>query len=233
MGRKASRARWRWQLAGAVLLAALLAGGWYWWTTRNFRPDEARWPDQGVEVAAADGAVDFRAVKALGGSFAYLDATRGGGRGDPAFAANLAAAREAGLLVGAVHSFDPCVPADRQTARFSVLVPRDDRLLPPAIELAALGSECPQPVSDAAVESELTILINQLETHAGKPAILKVAPAFEETYGLAARFERHLWLTRTRFEPDYAGRPWMLWTANAALPTLAGEQPLRWVVARR
>ena len=58
MGRKASRARWRWQLAGAVLLAALLAGGWYWWTTRNFRPDEARWPDQGVEVAAADGAVE-------------------------------------------------------------------------------------------------------------------------------------------------------------------------------
>ena len=85
---------------------------------------------------------------------------------------------------------------------------------------------------DAAVTSELMTFLNQVENHAGKPVILKVTPRFEGKYHVAAAIRRNLWLVRTRFEPNYAGRPWLLWTANSRLVTDADDQPLRWVVVQ-
>ena len=49
---------------------------------------------------------------------------------------------------------------------------------------------------------------------------------------MAAAIDRNLWLVRDRFQPDYAGRPWMLWTANSALANEAGASPVRWVVVQ-
>ena len=100
-------------------------------------------------------------------------------------------------------------------------------VLPAYLEQLTGGS-----VSEAAVESELTTFLNQVEGHTGKPAVLKLAPAFEERYHVAARIERNLWLERDWLEPDYAGRPWTLWTANSELRTAASDEPVRWVVLR-
>jgi lysozyme len=105
-------------------------------------------------------------------------------------------------------------------------------LLPPAIELDKLAEDCPDRVSEAAVESELTTFLNQIEGHSGQPALLKLSSAFEERYELAARMERNLWLARDWFQPDYAGRPWTLWTANSSYRNEASEDPVRWVVVQ-
>lgn len=218
-------------LAGLVLLAGAAAGWWYW-HSHHWRPSEARYPEQGVLVGERDGPVGFAIVKGLGGSFAYLEASRGARGRDSAFIANLAAARGAGLAVGAVHVFDPCAPADTQSANFVIAVPRDSKLLPPAILLDGDAEFCPRPVSEAAIQSELMTLVNQIEAHAGKPAILAPSAAFERRYRVGGRIERNLWLTRSLAEPSYAGRPWVLWTANERLRTEAAERPLRWVVAR-
>ena len=134
--------------------------------------------------------------------------------------------------MGAVHRFDPCVPADGQSANFVTIVPRDANLLPPAIELSDTGEDCLEPITSGQVRSELTILANQIEAHAGKPAILKVTRDFEAAHGVAGRIERNLWLVRTRFEPDYGGRPWLLWTANESYHGPGSEAPLGWVVVR-
>ena len=218
-------------MLGAVLLAALLAGGWGWWRLRHWTPDTADYPDQGAEVSAADGAVRFDTLKALGARFVYLDASDGRRR-DPAFATNLAAARDAGLQVGALHRFDPCAMADGQSANFVVLVPRGGDLLPPAIALDAVADDCPVPTGEAAVESELMTLINQIEAHAGRPAILQVSEGFEDRYGLAGRIERNLWVVGTWARPTYAGRPWLMWTANENWSSEAADEPIRWVVVR-
>jgi lysozyme len=226
------KAGWRARGAALLLLAALVVGLWAWWRLQHWTPDVATFPDQGAEIGAADGAVDFRTLHALGAKFVYLDASRGGGGADPRFPENLAAARAAGLKVGAVHAFDPCLRADGQSARFVTLVPRDPALLPPAIALDRTAKSCPNRVGEAEVESELMTLINQIEAHAGRPAILKVSRGFEGEYRLAERLERNLWLTRTRFQPGYAGRPWLLWTANRSLRTAASDGPIRWVVVQ-
>jgi lysozyme len=91
---------------------------------------------------------------------------------------------------------------------------------------------CESRVSEAAVESELMILINQIELHVGKPVILKPSKEFEMRYRISGRVERDLWLMRNRFLPDFAGRPWLLWSANDARVTEASSDPLEWVVVQ-
>jgi lysozyme len=232
MPRKTS-SRTRLRLLSAVVLIALIAAGYLWWDLRHWQPPRAVWPLQGAEIGAEDGAIDWKALKATGADFAYIDASASAFARDGAFAANLEEAKAAKLQLGAVHRYDPCQPAERQAGNFVTVVPRDAAMLPPAVDLDMLADACPMKVSDAAVLSELTTFLNQVETHTGKAAILKLSAGFEKRYHVAAAIDRNLWLVRTRFLPDYAGRPWMLWTANSALANPAGDQPLRWVVVQQ
>lgn len=218
------------RLLGAAVLIALIGGGLGWWHLHHWRPERAVYRVQGVEVGAVDGEADWRALKAIGADFAYLDASASAFARDPSFSRNLEGARAAKLQVGALHRYDPCQPADRQAANFVTVVPRDPAMLPPAVELDRLGDDCPVKVSDAAIESELTTFLNQVETHTGKPAMLKLTARFESRYRIARAIDRNLWLVRTRFQPDYAGRPWTLWTANESFSSEASETDLRWVV---
>jgi len=222
----------RLRIAAAALLIALVGGGWAWWHLHHWTPDRGAYPLQGVEVGAADGSTDWPAIKAIGADFAYIDASASAFARDPRFSGNLESARAAKLQVGAVHDYDPCQPADKQAANFMTVVPRDAAMLPPAVALERLADDCPIKVSDAAIESELTTFLNQIETHTGKPSLLKLGKAFEARYHLAARIDRNLWLTRDRFQPDYAGRPWTMWTANRTLATEASSDALRWVVVQ-
>jgi lysozyme len=217
---------------GALALLALIAGGLGWWHLRHWQPPRAQFRVQGVEVSGDDGAVDWRAVKAIGADFAYIDASASTFARDPAFAKNLEEARAAKLKVGAVHRYDPCQPAEKQAANFVTVVPRDAALLPAAVSLDMLADNCPIKVSDAKVESELMTFLNEVETHTGKAVLLKLSPSFEKRYRTASSIDRNLWLARDRFQPDYGGRPWALWTANSALENEAGSRALRWVVAQ-
>jgi lysozyme len=221
---------WRARIGGAVLLAALAGGGWTWWQAQHWRPEVSEFPVQGVLVGAQDGRPDFRGFKAIGASFAYIAASEGAAGRDAAFGRNWRSVRGSGLSFGVVHAYDPCEPAERQSANFMTIVPREDGLLPPAIALERTAEDCPKRVSEQAVESELTTFLNQVEGHAGQPAVLLISPAFEEAYHIAPKVERNLWLARDWLQPDYAGRPWTLWTANSHYRNEASEEPVRWVV---
>lgn len=232
MARK-KRGGWRLRLAAFLLLVAVAGGIALWWHMRGWMPPRAAYPSQGAEVSAADGAVDWTALKAIGADFVYLDASASAFSHDAAFVKNLEAARAAGLQVGGVHLYDPCQPADKQAANFVTIVPRDADMLPPAVELDRLADDCPAKVSDAMVESELITFLNQVEAHTGQRAIMKITTRFEKRYHMANAINRNLWLVRERLEPDYAGRPWTLWTASTHLVTDADDEPLRWIVVQR
>lgn len=231
--RRAPR-RWLLRLAALALLVGLSFAAWLWWDMREWRPDEALYPEQGAFTPANGSEVKFATLKASGAQFVYLplalvpDPAAPGG-----FADRFASAREAGLRVGVVLDFDPCTRADMQSGVFAQMVLRDPALLPPAIGLMRLADGCSPKVSDAAVESELMTLINQIEMHAGKPVILRLSPAFEQRHRTATTLSRDLWLMRDRARPDYAGRPWLLWSANSQLVTEASEDPVEWVVVQK
>jgi len=231
--RRAPR-RWLLRLAALVVLFALAFAAWLWWDMRSWRPAPDLYPEQGALVPAGPAPVRFETLKAIGARFVYLPLPGGpAGEAPGGFADRFAAARQAGLKLGVVLPFDPCLGADAQSGVFAQMVPRDAGLLPPAIALERLADACEPRVSDAAVESELTTLINQIELHAGKPVILKLAPAFEARHRTAAALSRDLWLARDRARPDYAGRPWLLWSANSARVTEASEEPVEWVVVQK
>ncbi|TIX51018.1 glycoside hydrolase family 25 protein [Alteraurantiacibacter aquimixticola] len=231
MGRKRAFP-WRWRIVAAVLLLLAVAIAWLWWEAQHWVPSREEFPTQGVLVGARDGEVDFRTLAAIGANFAYIEASAGESGRDARLSANLRALEEAPLPYGAVHAYDPCIPAERQAANFVTIVPRDAAMLPPVIALDALAEDCATPVSEAAVESELTTFLNQVESHTGQRAILLLSSRFEDRYAIASRIERNLWLEQGWLEPDYAGRPWTLWTANPQLWTEVTDQPLRWVVAQ-
>jgi len=231
MARK-KNSRLRLRMVGAALLLLIAGGGWGWWHLSHWTPPRAAFPVQGAEIGGEDGPVDWTALKAVGADFVYLDASASAFARDPKFVENLEAAKAADVQWGAVHRYDPCQPADRQAANFVTVVPRDAAMLPAAVWLDQLADDCPIKVSDAAVESELTTFLNQIETHTGKAAVLKVSRGFERRYRIAARVDRNVWLEQIRFEPDYAGLPWAMWTANDRLSTPALDGGLRWVVVQ-
>jgi lysozyme len=231
--RRAPR-RWLLRLAALLVLFGLAFAAWLWWDMRGWRPDPELYPEQGALVPVGTAPVRFETLKAIGAGFVYLPLASGPGADGPGgFADRFAAARAAGLKVGVVLPFDPCLGADAQSGVFAQMVPRDAGLLPPAIALENLAETCDPAVSDAATESELMTLINQIELHAGKPVILKLSPAFQERHKTATALARDLWLVRDRARPDYAGRPWLLWSANSARMTEASEEPVEWVVVQK
>ena len=59
MARKRS-SRFYLRIFGAVLLVALLAGGWLWWDMHHWQPERGAFPMQGVEIGSEDGAIDWR-----------------------------------------------------------------------------------------------------------------------------------------------------------------------------
>lgn len=234
-GKRGGLRRGMLRLAALVVLFGIAFAAWLWWDMRSWRPDEGLYPEQGALVPAGGGEVRFATLKAIGARFVYLPLTQ-----DPAgaataggFADRFIRARAAGLQTGVMLTFDPCLGADEQSGRFAQMVPRDGDLLPPAISLDALADGCAPAVSDAAVESELMTLINQVETHAGKPVILRLSPEFQDRHNTATTLARDLWLARDRARPDYAGRPWLLWSANSAIVTEASEEPVEWVVVQK
>ncbi len=225
----------RWVLRFIALIALLAIGFsvWLWWDMRSWRPDIAHYPEQGAVIASGASGARFETLAAVGADFVYLELAGAAAVPDPGFASRLSAALASGMKVGIVQPFDPCLRADEQSARFTRMVPRNVQLLPPAIALRRTATGCEPAVSDAAVESELMTLVNQIELHAGKPVILKLGTEFESRHRTARSTARDLWLERDRAKPDYAGRPWLLWSANSQLMSEASKEPIEWVVVQK
>jgi len=89
----------------------------------------------------------------------------------------------------------------RAAANFVTIVPRDRAMLPPAIALDLDSRSCPAPPGEAAMQSELTTFLNQIEKHAELKAILMVSRSFEARCHLATMVNRNLWVRQDFFKP--------------------------------
>lgn len=217
-------------LVALALIVAVVAG--VWWKLAHWRPEAKDYPVQGLWLTGDEAEVSIAELPGEGASFVYVTASEGARVQNDGFTATVEAARKAGMQVGAVHRFDPCASADRQSANFVTVVPRDAAMLAPAVLLTGSGDDCRPRVRAEELESELVVFLNQIEMHAGQRAILAPDEAFEAQYHFGARAERGLWLASDWLKPDYAGRPWELWTANARLRIPATVGSVHWVVAR-
>lgn len=212
----------------AVLAVLILGGGT--WFLRHWAPDRARYPLQGVTASSGSGEVHWPSVKAAKADFAYLLASSGSAQRDPRFTTNLNGARDAGLRYGAIHRYALCTQAIAQATTFIATVPRDPEMLPPVVAIDSLAG-CERPSRDKLL-AELNTFLNQIEAHAGKPAILRISQAVEAEYELSAGINRTLWLEGQFFPPGYATRPWVMWTASTWRRVQGIDGPVEWDVVR-
>lgn len=90
----------------AIAVAALGACLWVWLRPpTETSPQVDNFPVRGIDLSAHNGDVDFDKVHQSGVEFVYLKATEGINFKDIMFERNAAAARKAGLKVGAYHFF--------------------------------------------------------------------------------------------------------------------------------
>ena len=212
----------------ALACGAMLA--WLWWT--HWAPSRDQYPVQGVSVSAEQGEIDWRSVRAQSADFAYIRATDGADRRDAQFAANWSGARGAGLRYGAELMFDLCRPASDQATLFLTTVPRDNAALPPVVRLDFTPGCTMRPGRDA-VLSSLNTLLNLVEAHSGKPALLRVSKVFDARYRVGSGINRTLWMEGNFFPPDYTNRPWVIWTASDARRIDGINGPVDWNIVPR
>ena len=221
--------RLRWWLLLAVI-AAIFAGALYLFAL-NWRPSPATYDMQGIDVSAANGAVDWAAVKAAGASFGYVTAASGTDR-DPAFEDNWRGAASADLRRGALHAWSLCVPAADQANAFNTTVPEADDSLPPALSLDFVPG-CDARPDRAAVLADIGRFIAMVEAHSQRPIILLVSRAFESKYRVTEAIDRPIWSAQDFFAPDYAARPWRMWRASDMRRIDGVGGPVNWDVVAK
>lgn len=214
---------------GIILLILAVAGLFGWRFAVNWSPARTDYAVQGIDVSAASGAIDWAMVKARDVDFVYARATVGAATRDTGFTANWTGAGEAQIRRGAIHVFSLCAPAEAQAGAFVATVPRDPDALPAAIDLAFQES-CPARPSRDVVLTEIRRLASVIETHSGKPAILRVSPEFEAQYQVSGAIPRPLWSIGFFRAPDYFARPWTMWQSSTIRRIDGIEQPVNWNV---
>ncbi len=217
-------------ILATTLVAALILSALFLFV-RNWTPSHGRYPMQGVSLTAESGEVNWRMARAAGADFTYLLATSGAETRDPAFDDYLAGAKAAGLRYGAIHRYNLCRLASEQATRFIATVPRDEAMLPPVVQLDFFANCAKRPNRDTLL-AELNTFLNQIETHSAKPALIRVSHDFEAEYEVASGINRTLWLEGNFFPPDYATRPWVMWTASTWKRVEGIDGPLEWDVVR-
>ena len=215
--------------AAAVLAGIGLLGVAGWSAATRWHPAATSYPLQGIDLGENPGPVEWGSVRARGADFAYLVATAGADRRDPAFEQNWAALPDAGLRRGAVHLYSLCQLASDQANAFNTFVPRSDDALPAAVDIAFCG-DCTVRPDRGVLLGELRRFVGMVETHTGKPLLLRVSRSVESTYQLTSALNRPVWAVANVFPPAYAARPWRMWRASDFRRIDGVDGPVNWDV---
>lgn len=217
-------------LLGAGLLAMGVLGGAAWGYALGWHPSPEQFPIQGVSVSSEQGAIHWPTLKAEGADIAYVRAT-GGAMRDGSFAVNWQESKAAGLRRGAWHGYNLCRDATEQATAFIATVPREAEALPPAIVLR-YEENCAMRPSKAHVQKQIATLVDMIEAHSGKPAILRVDADFDADYAIDETIRRTRWRTRNFLAPDQEDSPWVMWRASDFRRIDGVVGPIEWNVVR-
>jgi lysozyme len=214
-------------VAGLAGLGMLGIAGWT--AATRWAPAASQYRLQGVDLGETPGEVEWGTLRARGADFAYLAATSGKDRRVPSFEGNWNALPAAGLRRGAVHLYSLCQLASDQANAFNAVVPRTADALPAAVDLA-FRDDCTARPDRAVLVAEVARFVTMVETHTGKPVLLRVSHAVESAYRLTEAIDRPVWATGNVFPPSYAARPWRMWRASDFRRVEGIDGPVDWDV---
>ncbi len=162
---------------------------------------------QGIDVSHDQGDVDWAAVKAGGITFVFAKATQGHTEVDPKFTENWTGLKNAELVRGAYHFFDPDVDAEAQAEHFIATVQLEQGDLPPVLDI-----EVTQGVSREGIDDDIKVWLEKVAEAYGITPILYSDRSFiEET--LASGFSKYpLWIAEYSQSAPAAPGDWDAWT---------------------
>ncbi|NLK39319.1 MAG: glycoside hydrolase family 25 protein [Clostridiales bacterium] len=200
-------------LTSVLILSALITGLLIYCGVIHFNnPSEKRYPIRGVDVSAYQGEVDWEILSEQGISFAFIKATEGSSFVDRKFADNYDGAMKTGLRIGAYHFFSYDSSGENQAKNFISVVPKDDKLLPPVIDLEFYGDKEKNLPAKTKTQQELAALIAALEEHYGKKPIIYATEKSYRLYVAGAFVENDIWIRNVFTKPTLSdGREWTFW----------------------
>ncbi|GAB1479503.1 GH25 family lysozyme [Paracoccaceae bacterium] len=189
-------------------------------------------PVHGIDVSVWQGDIDWSEARTHGVNFAFIKATEGGDRVDPAFARHWAGAAAAGVPRGAYHFFYHCRPAIEQARWFIAHVPRRAGALPPVLDMEwnPHSPTCSGKRPVAEVQAEARTFLRALTAHYGQRPILYTTVDFYEENRLWEIGGVDFWLRSTAAHPSdrYPGQHWLIWqySGTGLVPGIKGKVDL-------
>lgn len=241
------------RIAGISIVAItglLIAAAAVWrvlrYSERHVDIDRSRYPVVGLDLSSHNGLPDFDSIAAAGVRFVFLKASEGETFRDQTFIRNYAAARGAGIPVGAYHFFRfDC--DGRSQAENLLEATRDCRFeLPLAIDIEEAGN--PPTFSTELVVSRLEAMIATLKS-AGAEVIVYTNKngfaRFLQNSFIAQDDRPDLWICSFT-NPPLPRATWLFWQhshishvpgikGKVDLNTFNGDMALweKWIAARR
>lgn len=165
----------------------------------------------GIDVSHHQGYIDWEAIKETRKQenpirFVFMKATEGGDYKDRRFAENFSNARNAGLIRGAYHFYNPNTDPIRQADFFISQVKLEKGDLAPVLDIER------KPHDKAKLQADLVKFLNRLEQHYGIKPIIYTSHKYKTRYLNTPEFESYpLWIAHYYVETlSYEGS-WILW----------------------
>ncbi len=178
-------------------------------------------PVEGLDVSYHSGRVDWTAAVAHGHRFALTLATSGDDFRDPFFISHWERMRQAGLLRGAYHFFEPDDDPEIQARTFLSQVVLEPGDLAPVVDIETRGSPAPDDLPE-----RLRTFVDIVEKAVGAKPIIYTGPTFWNQNMNREFGDYPLWISEYGVpEPHVpAGwKAWQLWQwrGDADLPDVA------------
>ena len=193
---------------------------------------------EGIDVSHWQGSIDWAKVRAAGKRFAYIKASEHTSFVDNKYATNKAAAKAAGLYVGAYHFARPdgsSGDAVKEADHFVATAKISSGDLLPVLDLEDTGG-----LSASALQNWVRSFLDRVYERTGVRGVIYVSPSFwstkmANTGWFASNGYQVLWIAHwtTASEPsvpagNWGGKSWTFWqyTSDGSVPGISGRVDL-------
>jgi len=182
--KKRKKKRWMPMLILIIIMGALLFVGWIFWAmeygSAYYKAFGIRIPEgfkvHGIDVSKYQKRINWNDVadmniNGIGFEFCFIKATQGTGRTDPYFNLNWERSKNAGLIRGAYHYFEPGQDGLKQANFFLNQVDHEAGDLPPVLDIEEING-----VSKSTLRKRLKDWLKKVEESTGVQPIIYTNP---------------------------------------------------------
>lgn len=164
----------------------------------------------GCDVSRYQGITQWEKLSAQGISFCFIKATEGSTYIDSFFETNWEQAYQTDLYIGAYHFFSFESPGDVQAKHFEEVVKKNEKMLPPVVDVEFYGGYNEKNVNIETIRYELNQFISSIKETYGTAPIIYTTPEAYDCLINGYYDECLLWIRSILTYPRI-NREWSFW----------------------